>query len=97
MISHGISAPPYQMPANEHAAVMLHLNENLLLDEAMEPALVRGLTLDDLHRYPPGGIDSCARLSPRSAASHLRRCCLVRVPPTPSSTCCCALSLCSAA
>jgi histidinol-phosphate aminotransferase len=50
-----ISTQPYQIPANEHNAVMLHLNENLLLDDTMEQALVRGLTPGDLHRYPPGG------------------------------------------
>jgi histidinol-phosphate aminotransferase len=53
--SSGGPGRPYQMPANEHDAVMLHLNENLFLDEANEQALVREAMLGDLHRYPPGG------------------------------------------
>src|SRR5688500_6294802 len=43
------------MPSNEYDAVMLHLNENLLLDETEEQDVVDGLSLNDLHRYPPGG------------------------------------------
>ncbi|MGH9160756.1 MAG: pyridoxal phosphate-dependent aminotransferase [Vicinamibacteraceae bacterium] len=53
--STGAAGACYQMPANEHHAVMLHLNENLFLDEASEQALVREAMLGDLHRYPPGG------------------------------------------